>query len=624
MSTSEFGGRKVRSLSMSSRYLWLVALLGGSLALGGLILSSCPHGVSPQPAEVTVTPVIHLPLVLMPPPAWASTYYVDSVSGSDSNSCASAQNPSSPKRSVSGVMSCDPGPGQTVRFRGVFRETIFPTTSGTVLYDVQDIVSVGGSIVTFTHPITGIYPPTDYVAIYGSRKGSSGAFPIVSVSGNHVAVDTSDLPAGQFLPEAAADPGTLQAAILRPVHFTAWDRNDPPVWNGLYQVYHAVNHRVVMVSYLKSVGGNSTNPGYYVWPAFEIDGSGSGNSDFQIFSHLEVVNAECAIAIEANEFQSNYDILQFNNLHDIGAAGNASDEIIYFGYAYRPDLHHDFVQIMYNKVGPHKAGDVDLGDGIDIKPSAHNATIFGNEVVGIEPLGCDDAPIKIDGINAFVANNYVHGINPQASQGCGISIVDDEPQDPTSGGAGAIVVNNIVANVKGVGIRVLDASGVRILNNTVYDIFPEPDCDAWCMEHNMGIEAQNWQGPIENLVIKNNIVQSAYIGIGRYIGSHDEYTVSIDSDYNIVFDADFPFRGTIVANTHDLVVDPGLADPEHYNFAITATSEARDSGDALTGIFGIDNHDAADPALPAITAPIIRTSAWDRGAYEYSVGYRSR
>jgi len=181
-----------------------------------------------------------------------------------------------------------------------------------------------------------------------------------------------------------------------------------------------------------------------------------------------------------------------------------------------------------------------------------------------------------------------------------------------------------VANVRGVGIRILDATGVRILNNTVYKILPEPNCDSWCMEHNMGIEIHNWQAPIEDMLIRNNVVQSAHIGIGRYIGSHDEYTVSIDSDYNIVFDADLPFRGTIVANIHDLVVDPGLAEPEHYNFAITATSEARDSGEALTGIFGIDNHDAADPALPAITAPIIRTSAWDRGAYEYSVGYRSR
>jgi hypothetical protein len=518
-------------------------------------------------------------------------------------------------------MSCDPGPGDIVRFRGVFTETIIPTRSGTVLYDVQDIAQVNGSVVTFTQAITDIYPNTDYVTIYGSRKGNSGAFAIVSVSGNRITVDTADLPAGQFIPEAASDPGTLQAAILRPVHFTAWDNNDPPVWTGLYQTYHAINQSVIMVSHLKSIAGDSINPGYPVWPAFEIDGDNFGNSDFQIFDHLEVINAECAIAVEFHEFHSNYDIIQFSNLHDTGYAGGASDEVIYFGHAYHPERHHDFVQIMYNKVGPHKqdysTGTPTKGDGIEIKPSAHNATIFGNEVVGIQPKGCADAPIKVAGTNAFIANNYLHDIHPQAYPGCGISIVDEDPLDPTSGGEGAIVVNNIVANVKGVGIAVVDATGVQILNNTVYGISPEPDCDAWCMEENMGIRLHNWQGPIENMVIKNNIVQTVHIGIGRYIGSHDEYPVSIDSDYNLVYDADFPFRGTITQNTHDLIIAPGLIDPQNHNFALMATSPARDSGTDLTSVFSIDNHDAADPILPAITAPIIRTGVWDRGAYEY-------
>jgi hypothetical protein len=614
MSGSKFNHRKAAYHRSSYRYLWPLVSLAAVLALGGLFSVPRPLEIDPQTPGVTPTSVVYLPLIVsnFRPPL---TYYVDSSFGSDENSCTSAQNPTTPKKTVSGVMSCDPGPGDTVRFKGVFRETIYPTRSGTVLYDVQDIAQVNGSVVTFNQAIGAINPNTDYVTIYGSRKGNSGAFAVVSISQNAVTVDTTDLPGGQFLPETAADPGTLQAAILRPVHFTAWDKNNPPVWAGFYQAYHAINQSVIMVSHLKSIAGDRINPGYPVWPAFKIDGDNFGNSDFQIFDHLEVTNAECAIAIESNEFQSNYDILQFNNLHDTGATGDASDEIIYFGFAYRPDLHHDFAQIMYNKVGPHNS-DADLGDGIDIKPSAHNATIFGNEIVGIQPLGCDDAPITIAGVNAFIANNYLHDINPQASQGCGISIVDESPLDPTGGGKGAIVVNNIVASVKRVGIRVLDADDVQILNNTLYNIFPEPDCDSACIEENMGIEVQNWQGSTENIAIKNNIVQAAYIGIGRYIWSND-YPASIDSDYNIVFDSDFPFRGTITQNTHDRVMDPGLIDPQNHNFALMATSPARDSGTDLTSIFSIDNHDAADPGLPAITAPIIRTGVWDRGAHEY-------
>ncbi len=586
-----------------------------ALVIGGLILLSCSTISVPVIQEAETPSELYLPVMSAPPPAWAITYYVDSTMGSDAYNCSLAQNPSTPKKTVPGVMACNPGPGQTVMFKGEFRDTISPTRSGLVLYEVQEIAQVDGDVVTFNQEIVDIYPPTDYVTIYGSRKGNSGAFAILSVSGTNITVDTSSLPAGRFLPETASDPGSLQAAVLRPVHFTAWDKNNPPVWNGRYQAYHAVNRRVIMVSYLKSVGGTLVNPGYYVWPAFEIDGNRSGNSDFQVFDHIEVINAECAIAIEADEFQSNYDIIQYSNLHDIGAAGNASDEIIYFGYAYRPDLHHDFVQIMYNKIGPHAATS-GLGDGIEIKPSAHNATIFGNEIVGIKPVGCDDAPLKVAGTNAFVANNYIHEIVPLTSKGCGISIVDDEPNDPTSGGEGAIALNNIVANVKGVGIRVLDATRVQVLNNTVYKILPEPDCDAACMEHNMGIEVHNWQAPVENLVIKNNIVQSVYIGIGRYIGSHDEYPVSIDSDYNLVYDTTFPFRGSITRNLNDWVMDPKLMDPLNRNFTLQVSSPGRNSGANLGSVFIIDNHDAADPRLPAILAPIFRTGVWDRGAYE--------
>lgn len=592
-----------------------LAILVFALVLGGLFLGVSSQEVPSQAPEPTPVSQVYLPEIVRPLPDWARTYYVDSSLGSDRNSCAQAQNPSTPKRTIPGVMSCDPGPGQVVRIRGTFVDTISPMRSGEVVYDVQDVAQIDASGITFHQAIAGVYT-TDYVAVYGSRRGNSGAFAVRSVSGNRVTVETSDLPGGQFIPEDAADPGELKAAILRPILFTAWDENSPPVYTGRYQAYHAVNQSVIMVSHVKSIAGNAVNPGYYTWPAFEIDGRNSGNSDFQVFDHLEVVNAECAIAIEANEFHSNYDIFQHNYLHDIGAPGNASDEIIYFGYAYRADLHHDHVQIMYNKIGPH-VGDADIGDGIEIKPSAHYATLFGNEVVGINPLGCDDAPIKIAGTSAFLANNYVHDIDPHESKGCGISIVDDEPWDPTSGGEGSILVNNIVANVKGVGIRVLDATGVQVLNNTVYHILPEPDCDPACMEHNMGIELHNWQAPMENMVIKNNIVQSAYIGIGRYIGSHDEYPISIDSDYNIVFDAVYPFRGTITQNLHDQVIDPELFDPDHGDFSLSATSPALNSGIGLTAVFSVDNHDAAEPTLPGITAPTVRTGLWDIGVYEH-------
>jgi hypothetical protein len=175
---------------MRSQALRLLALLAAALALGGLILELGLLKVAPQLPPVTPASVLYDPLVLQPPPAWARTYYVDSSFGDDGNSCTAAENPLTPKITVSGAMSCDPGPGQTVRFRGEYEQTIFPTRSGTVLYDVQEIAEVNGSVVTFNQALASTYPPTDYVAIYGSRRGNSGAFAIISVSGNRVVVDT--------------------------------------------------------------------------------------------------------------------------------------------------------------------------------------------------------------------------------------------------------------------------------------------------------------------------------------------------------------------------------------------------------------------------------------------------
>ncbi len=582
-------------------------------------LPTATSSSTPMPTDAPTATNTPIPPSATPTPtatatAGPPTYYVDSALGSDANSCTAARNPATPKKTVYSVMTCNPGAGETVRFRGEFRETIKPTHSGAVLYDVQDIAQVSGSTVTFNQAITNLNPATDYVTIYGSRLGNSGAFAVVAVSGQSVTVDTSSLPGGQFSTETAGDPGDLKAAILRPVVFTAWDRANPPVFSGPYHAFTSFNARSILVSYLKSTAGVAVNPGTPVWATFKIDGGNGGNSDFTIFDHLEVVNAECAIAIESHEFRSNYDIIQYNYLHDIGSLGTGSDEIIYFGYAFRPDLHHDFVQIMYNRVGPHTST-ADLGDGIEIKPSAHHATVFGNDITGINAQGCDDAPIRVDGIQAFVANNYLHDISPKNYAGCGISIIDGAPSDTNSGADGAIVANNIVANVKGIGVRVIDASGVQLLNNTVYNIAPEPNCDATCLETNMGIGVWNYQGATQNLVIKNNIVQGVHIGIGRYIWSKD-YPVSIANDYNLVSGTDLPFRGTITQGAHDKVVDPGLQNAGGRNFTLAAGSPARDAGENLSGVFRGDNHDADDPSLPAVTAPVARSGAWDIGAFE--------
>ena len=171
-------------------------------------------------------------IFLLPMLTSAATYYVDSDIGSDSNSCTDAQDTATPKQTVNGVMSCNPGAGDIVKFRGTFihnnqfSHTIKPTQSGEVLYPFQPIQSVSGSTVTFSNPISGLNPDTDYVTIYNSRKGNSGAFAVTSFSGNTVTVDTSDLPWGSFISETAADPGDLHAAMVDFIDATEEDQRE--------------------------------------------------------------------------------------------------------------------------------------------------------------------------------------------------------------------------------------------------------------------------------------------------------------------------------------------------------------------------------------------------------------
>lgn len=524
-------------------------------------------------------------------------YYVDSTIGSDSYSCEEAQNPATPKRTVNGVMSCNPGPGDIVKFRGTFTQGIYPTRSGEVLYAFQPIQRVSGSTVTFSNSISGLNPATDYVTIYNSRKGNSGAFAVVDFSGNSVTVDTSFLPLGRFVRETASDPGDLHGAILRPVHFTAWNKNNPPVWDGSGQTFHSLNKTVIMVSYLKTI----TDVPY--WKAFEIDGSNNGNCDYHIFDHLEVTKGEGAIGIEFHEFHSNYNIIQYGNFHHTGYPGEGPDEIIYYGNAFHPERHHDYVQIMYNIVGPHRSGNELFADGIEIKPSAHYATVWGNEVVGINCGGSDDSPITTDGTATVIGNNYVHDINPTDLKGCGISIKDTDPSEPTHGANGAIIINNIIANVKRVGMWILDVSNVKVSNNIIYNIFPEPDGSD--LNYSMGILIRNYQGPAENIEIKNNIVQKVPYGIGI---SHNNrsYPITVSNDYNIVYDASLESFHGISQNTNDMIVDPMFVNAVNSNFHLQSISPAIDNGTALSDV-AID--------FDSISRP--QYAGYDIGAYEY-------
>lgn len=543
----------------------------------------------------------------------AVTYYVDSGAGNDGNSCAQAQNTSSPRRTVAGIMGCNPGAGDTVRFRGNFSETIRPVQSGQVLQATTAVNAVRGSNVEFSSGIPTVNAQTDYVTIYNSRKGNSGAFRVVGANGNTVTVDISNHPGGAFLEEVAADPGNLQAAIIRPVHFTAWDAANEPTWNFSTAMYYGFNNSAVMLSHLRSLSGTNNE----VWGAIYLDGGGGGGNDYFVVDRVTIENAATAIGLSNNDFHANYAVIQHSTFRNIGWNGGVSDEIIYWGNFLQYQKHHDYPQIMYNRVGPHKPmttnpnyGTQAMGDGIEVKASGHFPTIFGNIITGMSLTnGCDDSPIHSAGEGGFIANNYIDDVNPSPNNvpGCGISIVEG-----ARGANGTIVANNILRNVKSVGIRVFNTSNVQVVNNTIYDVHPISGC---CAEESAGIMIQTDGEPATGNVIRNNVVHNVPVGIGRYPWSTSEQ-FSVTTSNNIVYNATTPWGVGITPASTDRVVNPALINPAGGNFALGTGSAAIGAAANLSSLFVIDNPMASNPT-GALRAPTVRAAAWDAGAASY-------
>jgi hypothetical protein len=470
---------------------------------------------------------------------------------------------------------------------------------------------VSGSTVTFNSVPSGLSNQTDYVTIYGSRKGNSGAFKISSTNGNQVTVDTSALPGGSFVSESAGDPGELQAALLRPVHFTAWDRNNPPTWDFSTAMYYGFNRSAIMLSYLRSTSGNNNE----VWGAIYLDGDGGGSNDYFIVDHVEIANAATAIGLSNNDFHANYAILQHNYFHNIGWAGGVSDEIIYWGNFLQYQKHHDYPQIMYNRVGPHKSmptnqtyGNQAIGDGIEVKASGHYPTIWGNIITGLSLTnGCDDSPIHSAGQNGFIANNFISDIYPQPENipGCGISIVEG-----AQGANGTIVANNIIANVKSIGIRIFNTSNVQVVNNTIYNIRSIQGC---CAEESAGILIQTYGQGVSGNIVRNNIVANAPVGYGRYPWDTGN-SFSVTTSNNIAYNTTTPW-GVGFSATGISTANPNLVNPGSQNFTLGTGSAAIGAGTDLTSLFALDNHNAINPSAPG-PVPTVRTGSWSIGAYQ--------
>lgn len=144
--------------------------------------------------------IILLLVILIATPSWAATYYVDTVAGDDARSCSTAQNISTPKKTIYGILngcmfSSTPQAGNTLYIRGGTYEesgyTAINNNSATSWTNAVTISAYPGEQVIWkpnptnpTNALTLSYAQTKYVIVKdiifdGDQKNTSN---LVSVA----------------------------------------------------------------------------------------------------------------------------------------------------------------------------------------------------------------------------------------------------------------------------------------------------------------------------------------------------------------------------------------------------------------------------------------------------------
>lgn len=159
-------------------------------------------------------------------------------------------------------------------------------------YD-NEAVDVSGSVVTFSTTPSSVSTSTDYVYLYNSFKGNSGAFKIIGVDGDAITVDTSDLPGGTFIAEQDTDsPWTLQASIIRPVRFIGVDVDYNETVAAFACKFHSTGAKYIFVSYASFSYCSGWSPDNTSVVELVNDGgcNGDGGTDYAALDH---VTGEC-------------------------------------------------------------------------------------------------------------------------------------------------------------------------------------------------------------------------------------------------------------------------------------------------------------------------------------------
>jgi len=553
----------------------------------------------------------------------AATYYVDMDGGSDGYSCSQCQSPSTPKGTVQSVIdNCNLEGGDTVKIKGTAPDRFVLNSSGSLIHSLELVDNVNASIVDFSTTPSDVSTTTDYVILYNSRKGNSGAFKVTSVNGDQITVDTSRLPGRSFVHETFSDPGDLEAIIIRPINFEAWDDDNIPTFNptstytGRVVWTNAQNYvRVYKIRTYWDFDTMGTNQygsmfmihgaSYWIWDSVEVDGGRSAQFWEYGTEH-------------SNTQRHMTQYCRFINMGCDGSDGcsGLSTEVVYNGNPQGPDMGdgYDHNHWMYNYFRMRNGlTDVHEANGIDNKVSCEYTTIWGNEFDNWVSHGAGGGIISNKGANAVIANNYFHDVAASTNSRLHVIVIT---------GSNNLVFNNIIENASGrsatSGIRVDAWDGsifnVGIFNNVIYNI------DGPGSGYVAGIDLilnNSIRGEIKNNIFQDisNSGGNAYAVYANGSGKNPALS------HNIAYNVATPWFGISCSDCS--TSDPGLMDPPGGDFSIDPSSNARDAGTPVSTYFSVDNHDADSPSVfgawptLAVTMPIERDGAWDIGAYEY-------
>ncbi|MES2225585.1 MAG: Ig-like domain-containing protein [Patescibacteria group bacterium] len=515
--------------------------------------------------------------------SYAATYYVDSVSGSDSNAGTST---GTPWQTVAKVNSSTFSPGDSVLFMAgdLWRERLSFPSSGTS----GNPITIG-KYGTGTNPIfsgADVLPNANFT-VYDA---SSSTYQIGgTVEGNGVAAmweNGVELKLATSLAAATSTPGSMYYNIATHVFYLHSAQANPnPITNGL--VYEATKRGNVAI--------DNTNS-WLIWQDLEID-KGFTNLSAHLITGANNIVRRVNYYDNANHSLSFYGS---NNLgEDLYAQNNFGGAFLFYSPT---SFGNTFQRVsVVNPVSGYGPGLQTHGGAHDniVQDSKFYASATPSSQIGAIGLSADA------GTSLIARRNYIYGKWSFAfATNSGAGINSEFSNNVIDGSQFGILAINLAST---------GATGVKVYNNTYYTSGTQPFISAIAST---------------SVDVENNLVYMP--GSGFYVNS---FLAPITANYNLWYGSSrtTPFaletgqktfaqwqalgRDANGKNVNPLLVNVGAG-----NFSLSSSSPAIDMGANLGTAYQLGL--SASSTWPSGVMTVNQNTngiGWDIGAYVYGV-----